>query len=248
MRRQGDGFADADWTGLPGEIAQRFREVGGVGAMFSPFLTVEEAYLLCKFIRSVDKKAVLAMGPIPVVGEDEHYPKGFTVSARNARTGAAWKRCCATLRKKIVGLEELAHGWNRGRFKELWVAGGYKSQWIDEQTARRFERLKLFVVQDLFPSPLSRLATYQLPGRGVCRTGRIVRESGRPTAIGPLGHPSADWRARGREFVLGDFRATRDCTMPESVLEEVAREIVYFSAAMGQVPDVGVDLKVNMLA
>ena len=65
----------------PAKSLRQFRETGRVGAIISPFLTVEEAYLLCKFIRSVDKKAVLALGPIPVVGEDEHFPKGFTVFA-----------------------------------------------------------------------------------------------------------------------------------------------------------------------
>ena len=33
-----------------------------------------------------------------------------------------------------------------------------------------------------------------------------------------------------------------------AVLDEVAREILYFSAAAGEVPDVGIDLKVNLLA
>ncbi len=33
-----------------------------------------------------------------------------------------------------------------------------------------------------------------------------------------------------------------------AVLDEVAREILYFSAAAGPVPAVGMDLKVNLLA
>jgi hypothetical protein len=34
----------------------------------------------------------------------------------------------------------------------------------------------------------------------------------------------------------------------KQVLGDVAREIGYFSAAMGEIPEVGVDLKVNQLA
>jgi hypothetical protein len=32
------------------------------------------------------------------------------------------------------------------------------------------------------------------------------------------------------------------------VLDEIARKIIYFSAAMGSIPEVGVDLKVNLIA
>jgi hypothetical protein len=39
----------------------------------------------------------------------------------------------------------------------------------------------------------------------------------------------------------GMYRARR-------VLDEIASEIPYFSAAMGPIPPVGVDLKVNLLA
>ena len=46
------------------------------------------------------------------------------------------------------------------------------------------------------------------------------------------------WSLAGRE---GLYNA-RD------VLQEVAREIGYFSAVSDQVPDVGIDLKVNQLA
>jgi hypothetical protein len=35
---------------------------------------------------------------------------------------------------------------------------------------------------------------------------------------------------------------------PRSVLSEIAAEIIYFAAAGGEVPPVGVDLKVNLLA
>ena len=34
----------------------------------------------------------------------------------------------------------------------------------------------------------------------------------------------------------------------QAVLDEIAREILYFSAAAGGVPEAGIDLKVNLLA
>ena len=52
-----------------------------MAAVISPHLTVEEAYLLAKFIRGIDPQAVLALGPVPVVGEDERFQSGFTIRA-----------------------------------------------------------------------------------------------------------------------------------------------------------------------
>ncbi len=240
-------FVESDWTGLPGEIGRRFREVGRAGAMISPFLTVEEAYLLCKFIRSVDEKAVLALGPIPTVGEDEHFPKGFTIFAEKCPNRRGVEAVLAHFTGKIMGFEELVKSVEQGDIKGLWIAGGYKNEWIDEDAARRLDKLELLVVQDLFPSPLTRLATYQLPGGAFAeREGSYVNRADRlqsvPWAIRPpIGvrtEGSLYWELLGNE---GLYNA-------RTVLDEIAREIIYFPAAMGSIPDVGVDLKVNLLA
>ena len=43
--------------------------------VLSPFLTCEEAYLLAKFLKGLSAQVRLALGPVPVVGEDDTYPK-----------------------------------------------------------------------------------------------------------------------------------------------------------------------------
>ena len=63
------------------------------------------------------------------------------------------------------------------------------------------------------------------------------RWSVRPPA-GVMPEGALYWRLAGRE---GLYNA-------RSVLNEVAREIGYFAAATDDIPDVGVDLKVNQLA
>jgi NADH-quinone oxidoreductase subunit G len=268
QRREGDGFVEADWTGLPGEIGRRFREVGRVGAILSPFLTVEEAYLLCKFIRSVDEKAILAMGPIPTAGEDEHFPKGFTVFAEKCPNRRGVEMVLAHFIKrlaltpdpspetgegrntapgKIMGFEELVKSVEQGDIQGLWVAGGYKNEWIDEDTARRLEKLRLLVVQDLFPSPLTRLATYQLPGGAFAeREGSYVNRADRLQTVPWAIRPPIGVRVEGSLYweLLGNAGLYN----ARSVLDELSRKIIYFSAAMGAIPDVGIDLKVNLLA
>src|SRR4051794_28141900 len=51
------------------------RDGAAVAAVLSPFLTCEEAYLLGKFIKGLSPQARLALGPVPVIGEDDPSPK-----------------------------------------------------------------------------------------------------------------------------------------------------------------------------
>ena len=54
---------------------------GRLAAVISPHLTVEEAYLLAKYIRGLDPQAVLAWARCRSSGEDEQFPSGFTIRA-----------------------------------------------------------------------------------------------------------------------------------------------------------------------
>jgi NADH-quinone oxidoreductase subunit G len=245
--RADDGFANIDWTGLPGELAQKFRESGHVGAVISPFLTVEEAYLLCKFIRSADKQAVLALGAVPVVGEDQHFPKGFKVLAEKCPNRRGVEAVLAHFTGKIVTFEELIDTIEQGKIQSLWVSGGYKNDWIDETTARRFQKLNLLVVQDLFPSPLAELAHYQLPaGAFAERDGSYVNRYDRLQSVSWAIRPPLGVRTEGSLYweLLGNAGLYNSRT----VLDEIVRTIMYFSAATGAIPDAGIDLKINMLA
>ena len=85
-------------------------------------------------------------------------------------------------------------------------AGGYKNDWIDEATARRFERLQLLVVQDLFPSPLSERATYVLPGAAFAeREGSYVNRADRLQSVPWAIRPPLGVRTEG-SLLLGNAR------------------------------------------
>ena len=73
----------------------------GLAAVLSPWMTLEEAYLLASYLKSLSTKVTLALGPVHTFGEDDRYPKDlrgnpteptkFTIRARSARIGGAWK-------------------------------------------------------------------------------------------------------------------------------------------------------------
>jgi len=268
-RREGESTVELDWTSLPGELESRLKQAGRLAAVLSPHLTVEEAYLLCKFIRRIDRQAVLVLGPIPAVGQDEHFPGGFTVSAEKCPNRRGVEAIVAHFSDRVITFEEFLPELEKGNFRGVWVAGGYKTDWIDEETARRFDAVEVLVVQDLFPSPLGiraetggarfhraghvgnvphgQRATYELPAAAFAeREGSYVNRGDRLQSVPRAIRPPAGVRTEGSLFwELLDRPGMYDA---RAVLDEVAREILYFSAAIGPLPDVGIDLKVNLLA
>jgi len=247
QRRDGQSRIDLDWSGLPGELAQRLRAAGRLAGVLSPLLTVEEAYLLGKFLRTLDDQALLAVGPIPVVGEDERFPKGFRILAEKCPNRRGVEALIAHFTGRVATFEELLAELDRGKIRGVWVAGAYKAEWIDEPTAHRFDRLELLVVQDLFPSPLSQCATYVLPAAAFAeRAGSYVNRGDRLQTADWAIRPPSGVRTEGSLYwELLDMPGLYDA---RAVLAEAAREILYFSAAAGSVPEVGIDLRVNLLA
>ncbi len=76
----------------------------GFVAVLSPFMTVEEAYLLSSYLKQLDSRVRLVMGPVPMVGSDDMYPKGprgkplkrdassSRFGRRSAQIDSVWKR------------------------------------------------------------------------------------------------------------------------------------------------------------
>src|SRR5438876_278545 len=82
-QRQGQANSKPDagaWETILANLRRELTEAarpdpGKVGFVPSPFLTCEEAYLLAKYAKSLSEKVRLFLGWVPVVGEDDRYPK-----------------------------------------------------------------------------------------------------------------------------------------------------------------------------
>ena len=266
-------YVNVEWSALPQELDAKLRAAGRLAVSISPHLTVEEAYLLAKLARQYDPEALLVLGPVPTIGADERFHSGFTIHAEKCPNRKGVEAVLAKFGGKVVPFEELLELAEKGEFKAVWVSGGYhgwspgfslpgttsneqpkgwtptSEPWIDEATAARLAGVPLLTVQDLFDSPLWRIATYQLPG-SLVRRQQPDRMSTSPDRL-----QSFEWAIRPPagvwvegNFVLANARNGRHVSTAR-VLEEIATEIGYFSAAGGAaVPETGVDLKVNLLA
>jgi NADH-quinone oxidoreductase subunit G len=239
--------AVVEWSALLSEIDQALRKAGKLAAVLSPHLTVEEAYLLARYIRSIDAEAFLAVGHVPVVGQDEVFPKGFTIRAEKCPNRRGVEEVVASFMHRVPNWDEAVAEIESGSVRGAWVSGGYKTDWVDAATAEKFGGLATLVVQDMFNSPLLEMADFQLPGAAFAeREGSYVNCNDRLQSVVWAVRPPAGVRTEAS--LLWQLLGLPGMYRSRKVLSEVAAEVMYFSAASAAVPPVGIDLKVNLLA
>jgi NADH-quinone oxidoreductase subunit G len=237
---------DAGETPAP-QLLESLRHAGRLAAVISPHLTVEEAYLLCRLVRGIDSEAPLVLGPVPTLGENERFPGGFTIRGEKCPNRRGVEEVIAHFAHRVTTFADFLPQLDGGAVEGVWLAGGYKTDWIDQATAARFERLKLLVVQDLFPSPLSERATYVLPGAAYAeRDGSYVNHADRLQSASWAIRPPLGVRSEGS--LLWELLGRKGLYNSRAVLEEAAREISYFSAVVGPVAETGVNLRENLYA
>lgn len=247
LRRIGPEEARVEWSELPEELERVLQAAGRLAVVVSPFQTVEEAYLLAQYARRLDPQAPLVLGPVPVVGEDESFPGGFTIRAEKCPNRRGVEAILSHFGGPAMTWSEFLNQLPNSEFRAVWVAAGYPADWADESVAERLAGLGELIVQDLFPSPLADRATVLLPAAAFAeRAGSYVNCADRLQSFtwairppaGVMSEGQLCWRLLGRK---GLYQAA-------SVLGEIARECSYFSAAAGTIPATGLDLKVNQLA
>lgn len=237
-----------EWHFVQDHLQADLGKAGPLAATLSPHLTVEEAYLLATYIRSLDASAVIAVGPIPVEGTDERFKNGFTIHAEKCPNRRGVEKIAAHFMDgQIIGWDALLDRIARGEFGGVWLSGGYKHEWNDAAIAERFAGVKTLVVQDCFGTPLYERANLQLPGATFAeREGSYVNYADRLQSFRWAVRPPSGVKTEGQ--LLWQLSGRTGLYNSRQVLEDVGREIGHFAAAIGGVSEYGVDLKVNLLA
>jgi NADH-quinone oxidoreductase subunit G len=217
------------------------REAATVAAVLSPFLTCEEAYLLAKYFKGMSGQVRLALGPVPVVGTDDTFPKDsrgrpvqpvkFTIRAEKCPNRRGVEEVLRHFQGEVILFERLLPDAEQGRVQALFLAAGYPPRpggWINDIQAEALRRVRLVVVQDLFPSPASALATYVLPAAAFSeKAGTFVNHAGLAQAIHWATRPPQDLRTDGQVFL--DLMERRGLLHAPSLRAELGREIAYFA-------------------
>ena len=246
-RRDGENLTLLEWSQVVGEIDERFTKAGRPAALLSPHLTVEEAYLLARYIRSLDAEALIALGPVPVVGEDEKFKNGFTIRAEKCPNRRGVEEVVKHFMGRVANLDDLLAAIDAGKVGAVWASSGYKHEWIDTATAERLATVDVLVVQDMFASPLLERATYRLPGAAFAeRAGSYVNHADRLQSFSWAIRPPAGVRVESG--VYWELLEREGLVKPRRVMEEIAAEIPFFAAAAQPVGPLGIDLKAGATA
>jgi NADH-quinone oxidoreductase subunit G len=162
---------------------------GKVAAVLSPWMTVEEAYLLAGFLKSLSGEVTLAMGPVRIEGKDDQFPKDvkgnvvepvkFTIRAEKAPNRAGVEAVLSHFAGEVMPFEELLRLSSTGKFSAVYLVGGDPEGWISEIQAEAFSKIETVIVQDILSSPVLKHATHVLPsGTFVEREGVFVNHKG----------------------------------------------------------------------
>lgn len=108
-----------------------------VAVVISPMLACEEAYLLATLARRIDPRAILAVGPIPVHGEDRIYPTGaadddpraFRLYAEKAPNARGVRRVLAAFGGDILEFDAGCERLGRSDIGAIILTGNYPSVW-----------------------------------------------------------------------------------------------------------------------
>lgn len=246
-RRVDGKLAPVEWSAVTKELPGALAQGGRLAAVLSPHLTVEEAWLLATLARQIDPQAVLAIGPVPVVGHDERFKNGFTIRAEKCPNRRGVEEILRHLTGDVADWEQFLARVDAGEVESAWISGGYKHVWNDEAATERLGGLRTLVVQDQFASPLYDSADWQLPGASFAeRDGSYLNQTDRLQAVRWAVRPPVGARAEGSLY--WELLGRKGLFNARQVLQELAGNVPFFAAAANEVPEHGVPLKVAQLA
>jgi NADH-quinone oxidoreductase subunit G len=251
----------AEWPAMLSAIRKELAEAAGrdgsaVVGVLSPFLTCEEAFLLGKFLKGLSGEVRLALGPVPVVGEDDTYPKDrrgkpaqpvkFTIRAEKCPNRRGVEEVLRHFQGDVVKFDDILRDAEAGKVQAMYIAAGYPPRgegWITEAQAKSLEKVPLLVVQDLFATPASDRAKYVIPAASFAeKDGTFVNHAGLAQAIRWGATPPGECRSDGQVFL--DLLERRGLAHAPTLRKELAGAVPYFAPlASGEIDEFGVKLQ-----
>ena len=258
IRRDGD-TVDKGWERVLPFLRKELSEAAArdgdaVAVVFSPFLTCEEAYLLAQFAKRLSAKVRLALGPVPVIGEDDTYPKDrrgnptqpvkFTIRAEKCPNRRGVEEVLRHFQGDVVRFSAIVEAAGRGEVKALYLTAGYPPRpqpWLDAEQAAVLRRLPLLIVQDLFATLLSETARFVIPASSFAeKEGTFVNRANLAQAIHWAIRAPMGLRTDGQVFL--DLSERRGLVQAPSLRHELAAAVPFFAPLAGELGEHGIVL------
>ncbi len=231
----GDGRTVWHWPALLPRLRERLGEVLQAEAdrfvlVLSPFVTVEEAYLLASAFRRLAPQVRLALGPVPIHGEDDRYPKDvhgrpvepskFVIRAEKCPNRRGVAAVLEHFDGQVVPFEQLA----QQQWAGMWFAGGYPDPAMVEAALPPQWPPPLLIVQDLFESRLTQAATFVLPATTAFeKEGTFINHAGVAQSFPRSVRPPVE--ARSELQLAYDLLGRSGLATAAAVRAEIARTV-----------------------
>jgi NADH-quinone oxidoreductase subunit G len=220
--------------------------------VLSPFLTCEEAYLLAKYFKGLSGEVRLALGPVPVVGQDDTFPKDrrdrpvqpvkFTIRAEKCPNRRGVEEVLRHFQGEVIPFDQVLA--SAPQLRVLFLTAGYSPRpgpWLSEEQAEALRQVALVAVQDLFQSQATNQAHYVLPAASFAeKEGTFVNHAGLAQAIFWAVRPPAGCRTDGQVFL--DLMERRGLLHAPTLRAELATEVPYFAPLKGELSERGIRL------
>lgn len=263
LARRGNKLEPLPWADALAAVRRELKEAASMDGpatvgVLSPFLTCEEAYLLCKFLKKLSGETRLALGPIPIVGADDTYPKDrhgrpmqpvrFTIRAEKCPNRRGVEEVLRHYQGEVLAFEDVIAAAQDHRLRTVFLAAGYPPRspnWITDAQAAALGNVPLVVLQSLLPSPADAAATYILPAATFAeKDGTFVNHANLAQAIHWAVSPPEGVRADGQVFL--DLLERRGLMHAPTLRTELASEVPFFAPlAQEELGEYGVRLGIK---
>ena len=167
--------------------------------LVSPMLSCEDAYHLARYALKVDPEAMLAIGPVPFLGEDKTFPGGFTIRAEKAPNTRGVRRVLEALAggKPVANAQGFESALASGKFAAAIVTGNYPSDWVTPSLLKALSGLTTVVAIDTLANAVTAMASVVLPGAvWIEKAGSFENANSRlqafEKAIDPIEHAKSE--------------------------------------------------------
>ena len=197
--------------------------------VLSPFLTVEEAFLWASFVKGLSSQIRLVLGPVPVIGDDDHYPKDvhgksvepvkFTIRAEKCPNRRGVSAILEHLEGAVIRFETAAQ--EPGIEAMIFVGGYPNPKHLETFLPSTWTPPALMIVQELFSSRLTESATHVIPGTAVFeKEGTFVNHSGLAQSFPRAVRPPLE--TRGELQTAADLLGRPGLVQIQTIRSEIA--------------------------
>ena len=246
-QRSGGKIVSRDWDVILPEVRRALSDAGrrtekGIAAVLSPWMTLEEAYLLAGYLKTLSTNMTLAMSPVRVMGEDDKYPKDvhgrpvepvkFTIRAEKCPNRRGVEAVLRHFAGSVQPMGDVLGRAAAGDFAAVYLVGGDPEGWINDSQAASLEKVDTVIVQDILPSPASRRAKFVLPGGSFAeRDGTFVNHAGLAQEIHRSIRSPGEAKPDGR--ILWDLAGRRGLLNLAVLRQEIGEAIAELRAIAG---------------